>query len=96
MKKAIYRVWFDGDYGELWLDNDQKPIAYVDANDANFRSHYYQFIFDELSVNFVNVEIKPDQDESDWIFYDWDNSVHSLYDYFKEAIHKLIYKNELV
>lgn len=50
--KKIYCLRLDGDWGELWLDENKKIIEYISGNDATFTS-YYDFIIEYFGGQLV-------------------------------------------
>lgn len=63
--KELFLVSFDHDLGELWLDETMKPIQHINANDANFRTEYHGFIFDQLDCKLRSIYISPSDKEYD-------------------------------
>lgn len=77
------------DYGELWLDNDKKPLAFVHCNDGNFRDEYYSFIFDYLNVDFISENIYIEDDDLQEKLWDKCGDENAIVKLLKEQIDKL-------
>lgn len=84
--KKIYCLKLEGDWGELWLDENKKIIEYVDSNDANFRKEYQSFIIEyfggQLIMGYVN-----DFDHEK--FYDIVGDLDEMAKFFNKEIKKL-------
>lgn len=63
MKKKIYCINIMDDFGELWLDNDKKPLGFVHCNDANFRKEYQEFIINYLGGELIEKSIYIDNEK---------------------------------
>ncbi len=59
--KKLYRIFLDYDLGELWLDENKKPLSYVHSNDGDF-SEYHNFIIKYLGGKLVEPKINTDID----------------------------------
>ena len=57
-KKKIHFVYLDGDVGELWLDENLKPLKWVHSNDATWRDEYHNFIIEYLGGEIVDLTRK--------------------------------------
>lgn len=88
-KKKIYCINIMDDYGELWLDNDKKPLAFVHCNDANFRDEYHSFIFDYLNVDFISENIYVENDDLREKLYDECGDEDAIAKLLKDEIDKL-------
>lgn len=73
------------DVGELWLDNDKKPLSFVHCNDANFR----EFIFDYLNVDFIFENIYVEDDDLREKLYDECGDEDAIVKLLKDEIDKL-------
>jgi hypothetical protein len=51
----IYKIYLDSDLGELWLNNEKQPIAYIHADDGHFDSSWYGFVIEELGGELVTL-----------------------------------------
>lgn len=88
-KKKIYCINIMDDYGELWLDNDKKPLAFVHCNDGHFRDEYHSFIFDYLNVDFISENIYVEDDDLREKLYDECGDEDAIVKLLKEQIDKL-------
>ena len=88
-KKKIYCIRIMDDYGELWLDNDKKPLAFVHCNDGDFRDEYHSFIFDYLNVDFISENIYVEDDDLQEKLWDQSGDENAIAKLLKEQIDKL-------
>lgn len=63
--KKIYCINLDYDLGELWLDENKKPIKLVYSNDADFRSEYHGFIIEYFGGKLISINYCPTDSEWD-------------------------------
>lgn len=83
--KKIYCLKLDGDWGELWLDENKKVIEYIHANDATFDS-YHHFIIEYFGGQLVAKNIdRFNGDKFCEIAGDFDE----MAEFFKKEIKKL-------
>ena len=61
--KKIYCLNIMDDFGELWLDENKKPLSFVYSNDANFRSEYHGFIIESLGGELIEKSIYVKNDK---------------------------------
>lgn len=84
--KKIYCLALDGDCGELWLDENKKPLAHVDSNDAHFREEYQSFIIEYLGGELIQVFISDFDEEK---FYDVCGDLDAMTKFFSKQIKKI-------
>lgn len=82
--KRIYQVWFDGDLGELWLDENLQPLEYLAYDDGDI-NHNHDFIFDCLGVKKIRIEIFPTEKEVEK-FCDMSLDKNEVFKLFKKKI----------
>lgn len=68
-KKKIYYInifdYFGDDYGELWLDENKKPIKFNKTDGVGFDFEYYSFIFDYSNLELIDINIYLDNADID-------------------------------
>lgn len=87
--KKIYCIHLDADMGELWLDEDKKPLRWVHCNDAHFRSEYQEFIIDYLGGELIEIFSGDilSKDEDDELFEV--DCMEAAYDLFSDKLDKI-------
>ncbi len=88
-KLKIYCINIMDDYGELWLDNNKKPLSFVHCNDANFREEYQSFIFEYLNVEFISKHIYIKNKDLQEKLWDASGDENEIYKLLKKQIDKL-------
>lgn len=57
-KKKIYLIDLPDDGGELWLDENKKPLSWIHCNDATWRDEYQNFIIKYLDGELIQTGLK--------------------------------------
>jgi len=52
----VYKIYLDGDLGELWLDANLDYLGYVYSNDGHFDEEYYNFLIEHLGVELISLD----------------------------------------
>ena len=82
----IYKIELDSDLGELWLDDEKQPIAYIHASDGNFRKEYYGFVFKALKAELVELYATDLLSDGEYDALFECDSKESFYDVLKEKL----------
>ena len=83
--KNVYRIYIDGDMGELWLDHDLNPLAFVDVNDAVFNKEYHGFLISLVGLKLHCFSIQPTEEQVDLVCYSR-QSPKDIFKIFKKEI----------
>lgn len=85
MKKVLYLISLDNDMGELWLDENKKPLSWVHVNDAQWRDEYHNFIIDYLGGVIVDLYPRLSENDVDKLYEEGD-SLESIWKIMKRYI----------